>query len=438
MFSCFSRKPSTERLKKDLCFAILDKNPDKVRAALALDAPVDFPVTLELRRYTPAASSWGAGITCTHFVAWESLPLAHLAAMLAYGDTERSIEILKQIIDAGASLDEQQEALSYETSGSILHNTLTEHNHVPTFALLLEKGANPLVVNSKGHSVIHALLATTPQRSSNDYPGFQTVAQQNKLSILKMLLDENAKLDDVDVKLMLKLITNTGKITTKALEVLSLCIEKQIDISPTPDTTILHLLADNDLDTDAPIEDFVNKAVALGVPVDKQDEQGRTALYISLTKNSRIFKYLAPFANANLGDTNGVTPLHLAAKNDVEQTRLLIDKGADVTDLDNNKRTVMHYTKDQFVFDLLLANGAKVDEPDSNGITPLMCATEAGKLVLISKLLIAGADITATDKNGRGIIFYAQNNAHTLNAITGEIALRNLRLHSKPKALTMS
>jgi ankyrin repeat protein len=56
---------------------------------------------------------------------------------------------------------------------------------------------------------------------------------------------------------------------------------------------------------------------------------------------------------------------------------------------------------------LLLENGAKVDQPDENGITPLMSASGWGFKDLIALLLEKGADISIKDKSGRSALDFA-------------------------------
>ncbi len=135
-------------------------------------------------------------------------------------------------------------------------------------------------------------------------------------------------------------------------------------------------------------------------------------------------------ANVNAQNSNGYTVLHLAAQSGHEQTKLLLDNGADINALDNDMNTVMHYAKDQFVFEILKANNAKIDQPNLKGVTPLLHATEAAKLVLIRKLINAGANIFTIDHCGRDIMDYASVNEHTLTFVQGKIALLYLIPHS--------
>lgn len=132
-------------------------------------------------------------------------------------------------------------------------------------------------------------------------------------------------------------------------------------------------------------------------------------------------------AAVNSRNSKGCAVLHVAAQTGKDQTKLMLDNGANVSVLDNDNNTVMHYAKDQYVFHTLTAHHAKIDEPNLKGVTPLLRATECAKLVLISKLIAAGADIAASDKCGRDIIDYASENDRTLTFVEGKIAMLDLR-----------
>ncbi len=404
--SCISLRRSTESLKKKLCHAIVKQDADNVRSLLALDTPVDFLVTQQL---------------CSNNLPmnWNSLPLVHFAAMLA----RDNIEILNQIISAGAGLEEISENDNIENSGTILQNVLTMHTHLPTFQLLIEKGAAINAVNSKRLSFIQSLLATAPLNQSNDTG--QTT--QNKLVILSLLINHNAILTEADIKSMFELITKSEFLTSQTLNLFSQCIDKKINLSPGPNSTILHYLINYPPSKKTLLEDLVNKIIATGIDVNQQNEKGQTALHLSIIRKSAIFNCLAATSNVNIPDVAGLTPLHLAAQAGASFVTELLNYNPDLKALDNDKRTIMHYAKDQFVFELLKSHDAEVDNADNNGVTPLMRATEAGKLQLMEKLLRAGANIKAIDNNGDNILFYASTNVKTINYIRTRLEFMNFK-----------
>ena len=57
--------------------------------------------------------------------------------------------------------------------------------------------------------------------------------------------------------------------------------------------------------------------------------------------------------------------------------------------------------------DLMIAHGAKVNERDSTGKTPLMHACESGNIHTIERLLAAGAHLEATDGQGKTALYLA-------------------------------
>jgi len=141
---------------------------------------------------------------------------------------------------------------------------------------------------------------------------------------------------------------------------------------------------------------------------------------------------IAKGADVNAGSEYAV-PLYWAVrKNHPNFIRLLVDEGADVNAKDMYDRTVLHWAVTPAVVELLIDKGADVNAKSKRGATPLhIIASRSGhigilKLLLpddadinashppalhleaarsqatVAKLLIAsGADVNATDNNGR-------------------------------------
>jgi ankyrin repeat protein len=91
-----------------------------------------------------------------------------------------------------------------------------------------------------------------------------------------------------------------------------------------------------------------------------------------------VKQHLAAGANVNAKDTNGWTPLHLAALNgQKETTEILIAEGADVNAGD--KITPLHYAAqygEKEIVELLISKGADVNAENYEGKTPLDRAIE--------------------------------------------------------------
>jgi uncharacterized protein len=60
----------------------------------------------------------------------------------------------------------------------------------------------------------------------------------------------------------------------------------------------------------------------------------------------------------------------------------------------------------------LLAAGAEVNAKDKNGITPLMAASLAGHREVVEFLLAKGAEVNAQDKSGKTALMFATRMNH--------------------------
>jgi len=94
---------------------------------------------------------------------------------------------------------------------------------------------------------------------------------------------------------------------------------------------------------------------------------------------------------------NSMTPLHLTAKEGLlEETQVLIDRGANINKRDKKGWTPLHHAVQNNHFEIvqfLLDNGAKVDAQRNDDYwTPLHIAARDGYLDIVEKLLKAGAN----------------------------------------------
>ena len=102
-------------------------------------------------------------------------------------------------------------------------------------------------------------------------------------------------------------------------------------------------------------------------------------------------------------------PLNWAAKSSDgagAKIKLLVDAGADVKSVDENKNTPLHEVAGQFVYavpvgDYLLANGADINARNVNDETPLHLSVSKGDWKGTAALVVRGADTSLTNKDGQ-------------------------------------
>ncbi|PFH34956.1 ankyrin repeat-containing protein [Besnoitia besnoiti] len=112
-------------------------------------------------------------------------------------------------------------------------------------------------------------------------------------------------------------------------------------------------------------------------------------------------------ANVNQANSNGTTPLILAAQLDrTSFVEILLVKGADPSaqeKLELGGSTALHYAAkngNREVTVLLLSNGAQATVQDKLGRTPLHTACRYGSAVIVQILLSKGAEPSSRDSSG--------------------------------------
>ncbi|ORM41091.1 26S proteasome non-ATPase regulatory subunit 10 [Babesia sp. Xinjiang] len=153
------------------------------------------------------------------------------------------------------------------------------------------------------------------------------------------------------------------------------------------------------------------------VDVNHVDEVGRSALhYASAAGAEKCVEYLlASGVNVNLADKKGWTAIHIAvSKNYADVARVLIDGGADIFALLKHKcaparlmdvySPAIHFAAIKGnieITELLLAQGATVNDVDSANMTPLHYAAFRPNTDYVRFLLEKGAVVDVRDVNGR-------------------------------------
>jgi ankyrin repeat protein len=112
-------------------------------------------------------------------------------------------------------------------------------------------------------------------------------------------------------------------------------------------------------------------------------------------------------------DKMGMTPLHVAAKNDRKDVvEFLLENGADINAKDSNGEfspldlalSCYHYMD---VVELLVSKGADVNTRSKQGLTPLEEAAMRGQKDAAGLLITKGADVNARDSKGNTPLLWA-------------------------------
>ncbi|HEY5043797.1 MAG TPA: ankyrin repeat domain-containing protein [Verrucomicrobiae bacterium] len=115
----------------------------------------------------------------------------------------------------------------------------------------------------------------------------------------------------------------------------------------------------------------------------------------------------------NSKDTNGMTPLHIAANLGwQEEVVLLLDKKADVNAKSNNGGTPLlfaSYANRQDEAEWLLAHKADINAKNDKGETPLQKAAALDNKDMVEMLLANKADANAKDNDGMTPLHWQPN-----------------------------
>ena len=136
-------------------------------------------------------------------------------------------------------------------------------------------------------------------------------------------------------------------------------------------------------------------------------------------------KLLSQGTDVNARDEQGWTPLHYAAAalhtrpdswdrpDRIAVAGLLLDWGADPNRQDKRGNTplslALRFQSCRAMALLLLSRGADPNGLKDTGVSPLHAAAYHGDIVVAEHLLLYGADVNATDRNGDTALQVARN-----------------------------
>ncbi|CAN8031072.1 unnamed protein product, partial [Ixodes persulcatus] len=157
-----------------------------------------------------------------------------------------------------------------------------------------------------------------------------------------------------------------------------------------------------------------------------RDKSGKTALHYcaeNLTVGCAELLLMVEPGLASVQDEEGYTTLHFAViSGNRTMVRFLVDRGADVSVLDNEKHSCVHWATvcgELECMDILVAAGADPSTPDIHGAYPIhyaaqMCGpnSEMGNdvrvgLAALRRLIQLGVDVSVRDQDGRPPLLWA-------------------------------
>jgi ankyrin repeat protein len=246
-------------------------------------------------------------------------------------------------------------------------NINSHSNNIIVFSELLT------FLNENGFKNIH------DTNSSGDHP-VHVAARLNDVRLLKMLVDNGAKLDAVNEVEGRQTALMTAAIADSA-QAFKLLLE-------------------------------------MGLDKESQDKNGKTALmFISENDSISVLKELLE-ANPALdtGDADGKTALMYALEADSAiVTTVLLNKGAAINLKDRDGKTALMYGAENnsvMSIEHLLNAGAEKEIKDRDGRTALMWAIESGSESVLKKLIEAGADVNAKNRFGESPTAVAREYGH--------------------------
>lgn len=171
---------------------------------------------------------------------------------------------------------------------------------------------------------------------------------------------------------------------------------------------------------------------------DAYDEIYRITPLMSLIRNDNTNKYVLDLllengADVSIKDKNGRTALFAAISSlDINSAQTLIDKGANIKDVDNEGNTLLIYLHNSIyakvvpMIKFLLKNGLNIDSANNKGETALIKACQQGKDLsemqieficsgsnkqeFITALLDNGANVNIKDNSEKTALDYAEEN----------------------------
>jgi ankyrin repeat protein len=324
---------------------------------------------------------WGGNPNATTEESRDNLPLNTTLLECALNASNTNKNLVKQLIDRGADVN----VVSKNTNTPLQLIAIKEENLSDLAKLLIAKGAKVNVENR---------WKKTPLSMAID---------RGNTELSELLISNGANVnikedrgDKDTIPLLLAISKNQGSIA-------KLLISKgaRIDVKDFEGRNSLHTMAVSNFTNQEVMEILIAKTVG----INDKDNKLNTPLWFAVEtgKHDMAKLLIAKKAQVNVKNSFNRNLLHLA--NDLELTKLLLDKGADVNARDAGGftplRVAIERKNDLELIKLLLAKGANINAKDSIGNTPLHIAAALDRFEEVELLLQKGADVNAKNDDGK-------------------------------------
>ncbi|MCL2804992.1 MAG: ankyrin repeat domain-containing protein [Treponema sp.] len=312
---------------------------------------------------------------------------------------------------------------------TVLHAAARHNQNEDVIKWFLDKKANVSIRDKYDRTPLH--FAAEYNRNPNiitllinygaktdipDYKGWTPIyyaARNKNPDIFKLFVELDKRL--LEDKPLFHFIANSSD-----PNIIPWLEKSKIDINKTDSNTgavLLHAAAMNDDATN------FKKLIEAGAKTDITINEGDTIMHFAATNPNLVFVHdiidilLEKGADIHAVNTNGETPLHIAAEeNDYSfNIQCLLEKGA-ITDINaktNDFLTPLHlaaaYNENPDIIDLLIDNGADISaQTDAHGEYPIHAASAFNtEPAIVKALLNKGADVNAKDNDGETPLHYA-------------------------------
>ena len=295
-------------------------------------------------------------------------------------------QFAQQLLLLGAS------PLTTSTGETALH-TAAAWDHLEIVAMLLQHGADPNtadvdgwtpLMNARSLECVDLLLAAGAVTHASDDVGADVAQHHRDSEILDRLQAAGATVHPRQDSL--------GSLLHSAAEdgdlgLLEYLLRQEVDVNVSTSWGLTPLMAA----AERGHTDVIKRLLVAGAHVHACDEDGRTALFYSAAPEAfTAFELTREFS--------GEATINVMC----EAAGELADQVKDVLEQFPPSLNYGYYPSDEVIgIDLLHSAGAKIEDRDADGATPLLVACRCGRPARVAKLIQMEANVHARDATGR-------------------------------------